>query len=188
MPYPYRDRQRAKVLRPCFLDACFAEALLIADFDEQQAILESEKEEEESDVYPVTVCLSSVDLAPSATHPPGVPNTAVKNQYTFAQLVKTSRRSSSASASSLASVDSAEGRQSFEEDRLTEWRCQVVKQKIQFGNRTFEVQVSNASHQPAVRGSSSRPVSVCGLKNSVVFFEACDRAQYVPGNILLTAL
>ncbi|PHJ25974.1 ring zinc finger protein [Cystoisospora suis] len=139
LPYPLTPPRRLPSgMRQTFCTAP-EEALLIADFDQQQAILESDKEDEDNDVYPVTVCLYSVDLA-SATQPGGGPGASVKNQYTFAQLVKTSRRSSSASASSLLGSNTVEGKDSSEEERAVDWRCPVVRQKIQFGSRTFEVQ------------------------------------------------
>ncbi|PFH36854.1 RING zinc finger protein [Besnoitia besnoiti] len=120
------------------------EALMLADWQAGH--------EEEADgsngVCPVTVCLSSVPPASAASPSPQA--TMVKNQYTFARIVHaprggTSTRTSAAegSDSSAASDDpdpGAAGDPNSSFDGANEWRAQIVKQKIQFGTRTFEVQ------------------------------------------------
>ncbi|CBZ50799.1 hypothetical protein NCLIV_038740 [Neospora caninum Liverpool] len=118
------------------------EALLLSDW-QQQANLESEDEDE--DVYPITVCLRSV---PPAQSGPTQQPSMVKNQYTFARILRVPRGggggpatdASSGSDPAAGDVSVSSGAGNVSNSPGHEWRAQIVKQKIQFGTRTFEVQ------------------------------------------------
>ncbi|KYK64895.1 RING zinc finger protein [Toxoplasma gondii TgCatPRC2] len=115
------------------------EALLLSELHQQQAVLDSEDEDEDGGVYPITVCLRSVPPAQSSgAYQP----TMVKNQYTFARILRAPRGGPATGtdpAAADASASSSAGNFGTSSPGQ-DWRAQIVKQKIQFGTRTFEVQ------------------------------------------------